>query len=95
MSDTAEESGPPVKIGAGTESGTTPPIIITPPPLSPAQVEKIIKAVEAVEEVVEALGSLYGDYCKWVLSKMKPIIIPPLIPPAIVPESTPPPTTPT
>ena len=90
---TTEESGPPVKIGAGTESGTTPPII-TPPPLSPAQVEKIVKAVEAVEEAVEALGSLYGDYCKWVLSKMKPIIIPPLIPPAIVPESTPPPTTP-
>jgi hypothetical protein len=43
-------------------------------------VEKIVKAVEAVEEVVKALGPLYGDYCKWVLSKIKPIIIPPIGP---------------
>jgi hypothetical protein len=74
---TTEESGPPVT----TEPRPVrPPIILTPPPLSQAQVEKIIKAVEAVEEAVEALGSLYGDYCKWVLSKVKPIIIPPIGP---------------
>jgi hypothetical protein len=76
MGDTQEESGPPV-----TETGPVrPPVIITPPPLSPSQVEKIVKAVEAVEEVVKALGPLYGDYCKWVLSKIKPIIIPPIGP---------------
>jgi hypothetical protein len=73
---TTEDSGPPV-----TETGPVrPPVIITPPPLSPSQVEKIVKAVEAVEEVVKALGPLYGDYCKWVLSKIKPIIIPPIGP---------------
>jgi hypothetical protein len=85
-----EESGTPVT----GETEPRPPIILTPPPLSPAQVDKIIKFAEAAEEMVEALGSLYGDYCKWVLSNIKPMLIPPLIPPAIVPESTPPPTTP-
>jgi hypothetical protein len=74
---TAEESGPPV---TGEPGPVRPPIIITPPPLTLEQVEKIIKAVEAVEEVVKALGPLYGDYCKWVLSKVKPIIIPPIGP---------------
>lgn len=78
--DTQEESGPPIKIGAGTESGTTPPIIITPPPLSPAQVEKLEAMIEAIGEAAEALGSLYGHYCRWVLSKVKPIIIPPIGP---------------
>lgn len=77
-----------------TEEGPTrPAIIITPPPLSQAQVDKIADAIEAVGEAAEALGSLYGHYCKWVLQNFKPMLIPPLIPPAIVPESTSPPET--
>lgn len=83
-----EGSGPPVT----TEDGPTrPPIIITPPPLSQAQVDKIVDAIEAVGEAAEALGSLYGSYCKWVLNNFKPMLIPPLVPPSIVPESTSPP----
>jgi hypothetical protein len=89
MSDTQEESGPPV-----TETGPVrPPVIITPPPLSVEQVEKIEAAIEAIGEAAEALGSLYGQYCKWVLQNFKPMLIPPMIPPALVPE-TPPSTTP-
>lgn len=86
-----EESGTPV-----TEPGPVrPPITITPPPLSQAQVEKIEAAIEAIEEAASALGSLYGDYCKWVLSKMRPMLIPPLGPPLGTQEpSDPPPTTP-
>lgn len=82
-----EESGTPII----EEGPTRPPIIITPPPLSQAQVDKIVAAIEAVEEAASVLGSLYGDYCKWVLSKMRPMLIPPLVPPSL----TPPPTTPT
>ncbi len=93
-----EESGTPV-----TEPGPVrPPIIITPPPLSQAQVDKIIEAAEAVEnaakavgEAAQALGELYGDYCKWIFSKVKPMLIPPIGPPPGTQEpSTPPPTTP-
>jgi hypothetical protein len=87
-----EETGPPV---TGEPGPTRLPIIITPPPLSPAQVEKIVDAIEAIGEAAEALGSLYGQYCKWVLQNFKPMFIPPLIPPAIVPPTTPLPTTPT
>lgn len=91
MSDTSEESGPPI--------GTAPPIIITPPPLSPSQVDKIVKAAEAAKEMVEALGSLYGDYCRWVLSNYPPFLIPPVGPRPVIGDltqdpSTPPPTTP-
>jgi hypothetical protein len=85
---TTEGSGPPVKIGAGTESGTTPPIIITPPPLSPAQVEKLEAMIEAIGEAADALGSLYGRYCKWVLQNFKPMLIPP-VGPTIPPSTTP------
>jgi hypothetical protein len=90
-----EESGPPV-----TEPGPIrPPVIITPPPLSQAQVDKIIEAAEAVEnaakavgEAAQALGELYGDYCKWIFSKVKPMLIPPIgpsVPPYTPPETTP------
>ena len=88
--DTQEESGEPVTVKTGnTSEVTTPPIIITPPPLSAEQVDKIIKAAEAAKEMVEGLGSLYVDYCRWVLSNYPPMLIPPLVPPAIVPETTP------
>ena len=86
--DTPEESGPPVT----GETEPRPPIILTPPPLSQAQVDKIVAAIEAIEEAASALGSLYGDYCKWVLSKMRPMLIPPIgstIPPSTPPETTP------
>ena len=90
MSDTQEESGEPVTVKTGnTAEVTTPPIIITPPPLSPNQAQKIADAIEAIGEAAEAMGSLYGQYCKWVLRNFKPMLIPPLIPPAIVPETTP------
>ena len=83
-----EESGTPV-----TEPGPVrPPIIITPPPLSQAQVDKIEAAIEAIGDAAEALGSLYGHYCKWVLQNFKPMLIPPIGP--TVPPSTPPETTP-
>ena len=83
-----EESGTPVT----GETEPRPPIILTPPPLSQAQVDKIVAAIEAIEEAASALGSLYGDYCKWVLSKMRPMLIPPIGP--STPPSTPPETTP-
>jgi hypothetical protein len=80
---TTEESGPPVT----TEPGPVrPPIIITPPPLSQEQVEKLEAAIEAIGEAAEALGSLYGHYCKWVLQNFKPMLIPPVGPP---PSTTP------
>jgi len=86
-----EESGTPVT----GETEPRPPIILTPPPLSQAQVDKIVSAIEAIEKAASALGSLYGDYCKWVLSKMRPMLIPPLGPPLGTQEpSDPPPTTP-
>lgn len=100
--DTPEESGEPVN----TEPTTPPlrtPITLVPPPLSQAQVEKIVKAAETVGEAAEAvgeaigaLGSLYGDYCKWVFSRIKPMLIPPLWLRGEIQESptTPPSTTP-
>jgi hypothetical protein len=87
---TTEESGSPV---TGEPGPVRPPVIITPPPLNQEQVEKIEAAIEAIGEAAEALGSLYGQYCKWVLQNFKPMLIPPMIPPALVPE-TPPSTTP-
>ena len=85
-----EETGTPV-----TEEGPTrPPIIITPPPLNQAQIEKLEALGEAFCEAAEALGTLYGSYCRWVFQNFRPMLIPPLIPPALVPETTPPPTTP-
>jgi hypothetical protein len=87
---TTEESGPPVT----TEPGPVrPPIIITPPPLSVEQVEKLEALGEAFCEAAEAIGTLYGQYCRWVWHNFKPMLIPPLVPPALVPE-TPPSTTP-
>jgi hypothetical protein len=80
-----EETGPPV---TGEPAPTRPPIIITPPPLSQAQVDKIVDAIEAVGEAAEALGSLYGHYCKWVLQNFKPMLIPP-VGPTIQPTTPP------
>lgn len=89
MSDTSEESGPPVT----TETEPRPALTPTPPPLSAEQVEKVVKFAEAAKEMIDALGSLYVDYCRWWLRNSPPMLIPPLIPPAIVPESTSPPET--
>jgi hypothetical protein len=74
---TTEGSGPPI---TGEPGPVRPPIIITPPPLSQAQVEKLEAAIEAIGEAAEALGSLYGQYCKWVLNNFKPMLIPPVGP---------------
>ena len=92
-----EESGQPV---TGETGPVRPPIIITPPPLSQGQIDKIIEAAEAVEnaakavgEAAQALGELYGDYCKWIFSKVKPMLIPPIGPPLGTQEPTTPPST--
>jgi hypothetical protein len=74
---TTEESGPPV---TGEPGPVRPPVIITPPPLTLEQADKIAKAIEAIGEAAEALGSLYGQYCKWVLQNFKPMLIPPVGP---------------
>lgn len=93
--DTPEESGESIPLRAKSTADLGIDPLLVPPPLSQGQVEKIIKFAEAAEEMVEALGSLYGDYCKWVLSRVKPMLIPPIGPPlGTQPPSTPPPTTP-
>jgi hypothetical protein len=87
MSDTQEESGPPVT----TEPGPVrPPVILTPPPLSPAQVEKIENAIKAVQDAIDSLGAVGGALAKLLLGKvieglraMGPI--PPLVPPGTQP----------
>ena len=95
---TTEESGPPVT----TEPGPVrPPIILTPPPLTLEQAEKIAAAIKAVQDAIDSLGAVGGALAKLMLGKvieglraMGPI--PPLGPPlGTVPPSTPPPTTPT
>jgi hypothetical protein len=95
---TTEESGPPVT----TEPGPVrPPIILTPPPLTLEQAEKIAAAIKAVEDAIDSLGVLGGAFAKWALGKVLEGLramgpIPPLGPPLGTQEpSTPPPTTPT
>lgn len=98
-----EETGTPIDPTTPPRTGpyVVDPLIV-PPPLSQAQVDKIIEAVDAVGnaakavgEAIQALGSLYGDYCKWVFRNIKPMLIPPISPPMNTqPPSTPPPTTP-
>lgn len=95
MSDTQEESGPPV-----TTEPVRPPIIITPPPLTLEQAEKIAAAIKAAEDAIDSLGVLGGAFAKWALGKVLEGLramgpIPPLMPPGTQEPSTPPPTTPT
>jgi hypothetical protein len=97
MSDTAEESGPPVTTETPPRSGP----ILTPPPLTLEQADKIAKAIQAVQDAIDSLGAVGGALAKLLLGKvieglraMGPI--PPLGPPLGTQEpSTPPPTTPT
>ena len=95
---TTEESGPPVT----TEPGPVrPPIILTPPPLTLEQAEKIAAAIKAVQDAIDSLGAVGGALAKLMLGKvieglraMGPIQ--PLGPPLGTQEpSTPLPTTPT
>ena len=96
MSDTAEDSGPPVTTKTPPRSGP----ILTPPPLTLEQTDKIAKAIKAVQDVIDSLGAVGGVLAKLLLSKvieglraMGPI--PPLGPSGGTEEpSTPPSTTP-
>jgi hypothetical protein len=96
MSDTQEESGPPV-----TETGPVrPPVIITPPPLTLEQADKIAKAIEAIEAAIESLGTVGGAFARLLLGKVLEGLramgpIPPLGPSGETEEpSTPPSATP-
>jgi hypothetical protein len=92
---TTEESGPPVKIGAGTDA-----VIIVPPPLTLEQADKIAKAIEAIEAAIESLGTVGGAFARLLLGKVLEGLramgpIPPLGPSGGTEEpSTPPSTTP-
>ena len=91
-----EESGPPVTAEPGP---IRPPIILTPPPLSPQQVQDVIDAIEAVKKAKESLGSLAWPLVKWAFGKaiagLRAIPTAPITPPlGTQPPTTPPPTTP-
>jgi len=91
---TTEDSGPPVKIGAGTDA-----VIIVPPPLSPQQVQDIVDAINAANKAIDSLGALGGAFMKWALGRVLEGLramgpIPPLMPPGTQEPSTPPETTP-
>jgi len=96
MSDTPEESGPPVTTGP---KPVRPPIILTPLPLTLEQADKLAKAITALEELIDSLGTISGALAKWALGKviegLRAIPITPITPPLTVPPTTPPPTTPT
>jgi len=94
---TTEGSGPPVT----TEPRQVrPPIILTPPPLTLEQADKIAKAIEAIEAAIESLGTVGGAFARLLLGKVLEGLramgpIPPLGPSGGTEEpSTPPSTTP-
>jgi hypothetical protein len=94
MSDTQEESGPPV-----TGRDTTDVVTLVPPPLTLEQADKLAKAIAALEELIDSLGTVGGALAKYVLGKVLEGLkamgpVPPLVPSGTQEPTAPPETTP-